>query len=380
MARALTSGAGAGSAIALLLHAFDRADRDHRYLLERCLQGAGDWQLDWFSLIFGFIAGCLIYPFVEGILNQIARAKFSHLAQQLICKLSRRFAIQISNLRLMRVASTIRAAQHHIVWPGNKHIHMSLGPPQQVGRTLDCTPITYGFRVRQHAWEEWRKVAGSFRQSTVRMPGRPSWHICACLWPFPSSAFWGNLVLSNIAPSQSPSSTVNLPRMPLDPLPFPTASLRPLGALVHHEAHHQVRHEVCWALAPPLWDPFPQQCLHHIVVRSIFSAAPFLDRWKFSGWRTDLPEADASGSLFAGPGPRCLSCPSPSPSPETCLWSGPSPLTKLGFWALAWTPFFSTCGFSASLLTLLGQALPMQPKSESGNWPGSQASQTGGLL
>ena len=79
MARALTSGAGAGSAIALLLllrllllllllHAFDRADRDHHYLLERCLQGAGDWQLDWFSLVFGFIASCLIYPFLEALL------------------------------------------------------------------------------------------------------------------------------------------------------------------------------------------------------------------------------------------------------------------------------------------------------------------------
>jgi hypothetical protein len=41
----------------------------------------------------------------------------------------------------------------------------------------------------------------------------------------------------------------------------------------------------------------------------------------------------------------------------------PKSSNKAGLWALAWTPFFSTCGFSASLLTLLGQALPMQPST-----------------
>ena len=67
MARALTSGAGAGSAIALLLHAFDRADRDHHQLSERCI-GSYEWHLDPTSLAFGILLGCLVYPFVEALL------------------------------------------------------------------------------------------------------------------------------------------------------------------------------------------------------------------------------------------------------------------------------------------------------------------------
>ena len=54
MARALTSGAGAGSAIALLRHAFDRADCEHHQILT--------------SLAVGFLWGCLVYPIIEALL------------------------------------------------------------------------------------------------------------------------------------------------------------------------------------------------------------------------------------------------------------------------------------------------------------------------
>ena len=66
MARALTSGAGAGSAIALLLHAFDRADRDHHQLLERCLTPES-WHFDLISLLLGIFIGCLVYPVLEAL-------------------------------------------------------------------------------------------------------------------------------------------------------------------------------------------------------------------------------------------------------------------------------------------------------------------------
>ena len=67
MARALTLGAGAGSAIALLLHAFDRADREHHQILERCLAPL-DWHLDFTALAVGFLSGCLVYPIIEALL------------------------------------------------------------------------------------------------------------------------------------------------------------------------------------------------------------------------------------------------------------------------------------------------------------------------
>ena len=66
MARALTSGTGAGSTIALLLHAFDRADREHHQIIERCL-APQDWQLDHLSLVIGLFIGCLIYPIIEAL-------------------------------------------------------------------------------------------------------------------------------------------------------------------------------------------------------------------------------------------------------------------------------------------------------------------------
>ena len=71
MARALTSGAGAGSALALLLHSFDRADREHHQLIEKCL---GPY--DWHFLLYPVLEALLAYRWfvLQTVLSRVVRA------------------------------------------------------------------------------------------------------------------------------------------------------------------------------------------------------------------------------------------------------------------------------------------------------------------